>query len=337
VPKTRLGRGNQVVDTLRDRPSNTGFGEIDQVLASIGRLPNLTHLRYFLAVGETLSFRQASEHLNVAQPAVTRAVQLLESEVGYRLLERTTRRVSLTPAGAHLFKEANAALAHLAAGVRDAKQYDLGTVGELAIAYAGVAPASASSFAAEFRRAYPEARVVMYMRTSQECSTLLQAGQIDVAFMLTAACSDALSHCIVRRHRFVAVLSKDHPLAERTTLALSELSDSEFVMGGQSRMRIFASLVDAACRNAGFPPKVVDEANDTTLLMQLVAQGRGVTLYGPEIVTSLPPGVVVVPLVDEAAAYDISIAWSARRETPLVKKFVELVSASARDQATPHA
>jgi DNA-binding transcriptional LysR family regulator len=51
------------------------------MLASIGRLPNLTHLRYFLAVGEILNFRQASERLNVAQPAVTRAIQLLESEL----------------------------------------------------------------------------------------------------------------------------------------------------------------------------------------------------------------------------------------------------------------
>jgi DNA-binding transcriptional LysR family regulator len=305
------------------------------VLASIGRLPNLTHLRYFLAVGETLSFRLASERLHVAQPAVTRAVQLLEAELGYRLLERTTRRVSLTPAGTHLLKEASAALAQLAAAVRDAKQYDLGTVGELTIGYAGIASASAPSFAGAFRNAYPESRVVVYMRTSEECSTLLQAGHLDVAFMLTAACSGALVHRVVRRHRFVVVMSREHALAQRNALALSELSDIAFVMGGQSRMRIFASLIDAACRNAGFAPKVAEEANDTVLLMQLVAEGRGITLYSPEIVSTLPPGLVAVPLVDEAAAYDVSIAWSPRRETPLVKKFVELVTTSAGDGAAP--
>lgn len=307
------------------------------MLASIGRLPNLTHLRYFLAVGETLNFRKASERLNVAQPAVTRAIQLLESEVGYSLLERTTRHVSLTPAGAHLLKEANAALAHLAAAVRDAKQYDLGTVGELTIGYAGLVSASASSFAAAFRNEYPEARVVMYMRTSEECSALLQAGQLDVAFMLSAACSGALTHCIVRHQQFVVLMSKEHPLAHRAALELSELSEVEFVMGGQSRMKIFASLIDAVCRNAGFEPKVVDEANDTALLMQLVAQGRGITLYGPEIRSGLPPGIVVVPLIGETAAYDVSIAWATQRETPLVKKFVELVSRSAGDGAGPDA
>jgi DNA-binding transcriptional LysR family regulator len=291
-------------------------------------------LRYFLAVGETLSFRQASERLNVAQPAITRAIQSLESEVGYRVLERTTRHVSLTPAGEHLLKEASTALARLGAAVRDAKQYDLGTVGELTLAYAGIAPALASGAAAAFRRAYPEARVVMYMRTSQECSTLLQAGDIDVAFMLTAACSGALAHRVVRRQPFIVVMSREHPLATCASLTLSQLSDVEIVMGGQSRLRILASLVDAVCRNAGFEPKVVDEANDTTLLMQLVAQGRGITLYGREILPSLPPGLVVVPLLDEAATFDVSIAWSTQRETPLVKKFVELVCTGA-DGAVP--
>jgi DNA-binding transcriptional LysR family regulator len=141
----------------------------------------------------------------------------------------------------------------------------------------------------------------------------------------------------VRHHRFIVVMSKEHPLAHRAALELSELSEVEFVMWGQSRMRIFASLIDAVCRNAGFAPKVVEEVNDTALMMQLVAQGRGITLYSPEILSSLPPGLVVVPLVDEAAAYDVSIAWSARRETPLVKKFVELVSKSAGDGAAPDA
>jgi DNA-binding transcriptional LysR family regulator len=177
----------------------------------------------------------------------------------------------------------------------------------------------------------------MYMRTSEECSTLLQAGHLDVAFMLSAACSGALTHRIVRHQRFVVLMSKEHPLAHRASLELSELSEVEFVMGGLSRMKIFASLIDAVCRNVGFAPKVVDEANDTALLMQLVAQGRGITLYGPEICSSLPPGIVAVPLVDEAAAYDVSIAWSTQRETPLVKKFVELVGSSAGNGAEPDA
>jgi len=330
-----LEREAGVVDTIPDGQSNANFGQIDQVLVSIARLPNLTHLRYFLAVCETLNFREASERLHVAQPAVTRAIQMLESELGYRLFERTTRRVSLTPAGAHLFREANAALAQLTAAVRDAKQYELGTAGELPIGYAGVASGSAASFGARFRDAYPEARVVMYMRTSEECSTLLQAGQLDVAFMLTAACHSALRHRVVLHERFVVLMAKGHPLSSRAALSLCDLSDHEFVMGGQSRLKIFASLIDDVCRSAGFLPKVVEEANDTALLMQLVVLGRGITLYGSEIVANLPAGLAVVPLVDEGAAFDVSVAWSARRETPLVTKFVELVSGAAVDGDSP--
>lgn len=295
-------------------------------MASIGRLPNLTHLRYFLAVADCLSFRQASERLSIAQPAVTRAVQLLESELGYRLLERSTRRVSLTPAGEYLRGQAQLALVNLSAAVHDARQYDMGVAGELAIGYAGIAPMLATSCATNFRSMHPDTRLVMYMRTSDECSTLLQAGHLDVAFILSAACSSPLRHRVVRRHQFVAVMAATNPLSNRQTLQLCELAESNFIMGGQSRIRLFATLVERACRDAGFSPKVVDEANDTTLMMQLVAEGRGVTLYSPEFVSQLPPGLKAIPTIDEFAGYEVSVAWSAQRETPSVMRFVDSVA-----------
>jgi len=294
-------------------------------MASIGRLPNLTHLRYFLAVGECLNYREAAARLHVAQPAVTRAIQLLEDELGYRLLERTTRRVTLTPAGAHLLAEAQLALAKLATAVRDAKLYHLGTAGELSVGYAGIAADFASSVAARFRDVYPDARVVMYMRTSEECSTLLEAGHLDVAFILAAACRGAFRHRVVKHDRFVVLMREDHPLAQRDALRLAELADCEFVLGGLSRLKILNTLVHEVCTRAGFLPKIAEEANDSALLMQLVAKGRGITLYGSEIMDRLPPGLAALPLQDESAAFDVSVAWSARRETPLVQKFVEAV------------
>lgn len=295
------------------------------MLALIGRLPNLTHVRYFLAVCENMSFRQASEQLHIAQPAVTRAVQLLEAEVGYKLLDRTTRRVALTPAGAHLRKEAGQALAHLAAAIRDARQFDMGNVGELTVAYAGIASSFSMNCVTEFRSAYPDAHVITFMRTSEECSTLLEAGHIDVAFMLTSACPGHLLHRSVLRQDFVAVMPEAHPLSGRDSLRLAELADCGFILGGQSRMRVFASLVERACQQAGFSPKVVGEANDTALLLHLVAQGRGVTLFSPDVSAILPAGVKIVPLKQGEATIDLSLAWSPRRETPLVKKFLEHV------------
>jgi DNA-binding transcriptional LysR family regulator len=317
------------VDKKSNELSNTAFAWIDHLLLSVGRLPNLTHLRYFLAVGECLSFREAATRLNVAQPAVTRAIQLLESEVGYPLLERTTRRVAFTAAGQHLFTEATLALGHLAAAVRDAKQFELGTAGELVVAYSGLAAALAPSAAARFRRAYPEAAVVMYVRSSEESVAMLASGQLDLAFMLSAACQGEIRHRVLQRESFVVLMPKYHPLSGSAELPLKDLAGFPFVVGGQSRLsrlRVFGALLDSVCATAGFRPNVAEEANDAPMLMELVGLGRGITLYGSQITSALPPGVVAVPVADKAVGFDLSIAWSSRRETPLVLKFVELMA-----------
>ena len=73
--------------------------------------PELRHLRYFVAVAEELSYTRASERLHVAQPALSTAIRELETELGVQLLERTTRNVALTPAGALLLERARATLA----------------------------------------------------------------------------------------------------------------------------------------------------------------------------------------------------------------------------------
>ena len=68
---------------------------------------------YFLAVGETLSFRKAAEQLGIAQPALSRSIRDLENQLGFALFERSTRRVALTPAGEVLYRESADAMQRL--------------------------------------------------------------------------------------------------------------------------------------------------------------------------------------------------------------------------------
>lgn len=300
------------------------------------RLPDLTRLRYFLAVAETLNFRQASERLNIAQPAVSRAIQMLEAELGYRLLQRTTRRVTLTEAGAVLARDARQAMQLLERSVRHSRQLASGKAGELILAYsAQAAHGPMADLVIRFRNFLPSASVSLYQMASHEQLLAIESGRIDLGFMLSAACKPPLSHMRVMTERFVLLVSRYHPFSRRDSVALGEIKDAQFVMGTNKRWETFRTLVNSACLSAGFLPTVIEEADDVPVLLQLISMQRGVTLYGSAVTATLPPDVVAIPITDPHAAFDIGIAWDARRHTPLVGEFLAFVEARSQGQGKP--
>lgn len=196
---------------------------------------SLTRLRYFLAVADTLNFREAASRLAVAQPAVSKAVQLLENEIGFKLLERTTRRVLLTPAGATLAKEAGEVFVQLERSVRSAKQIAAGTAGEIIVGYsAQAASGPMPAIVVAFRTAFPDANVGIYSLSSDEQVSALEARRIDLGFLLSAVCKEPLSHMVIAKERFVLLVSAYDPLAKRTSIRLSELANTPFVIGTSS-------------------------------------------------------------------------------------------------------
>ncbi|MBX6426969.1 MAG: LysR family transcriptional regulator [Variibacter sp.] len=284
---------------------------------------DLERLRCFLAVADRLSFREAAQRLNIAQPAVSRAVKTLEAELGFKLLERTTRRVALTEAGAVLAREASEAFQRLQRAVRSAEQAAAGEAGEIMLAYsAQAAHGPMAEIVVQFRSAFPNARVSLYLMSSQEQLEAFETGTIDVGFLLSAACKRPLRHLVVARERFVVLVSKHDPLAARPSIALAELAQTPFVMGTPKRWLTFRSLIHSACLQSGFLPTVVEEADDVPVLLQLVSLRRGVTLYGAAIRSALPPDVTAIPLRDEHATFDISLAWNAMQDAPLVRRFI---------------
>ncbi|QCI66321.1 LysR family transcriptional regulator [Phreatobacter stygius] len=294
----------------------------------MSHLPDLARLRYFVAVAEALSFREAAGRLNVAQPAVSRAVQQLEAEIGFKLFERTTRRVALTPAGAVLARDASEALQQLQRAVRDAGQVAAGDAGELIIGYSAQAThGPMAEIIIRFRSAYPSAQVSLYSLSSQEQLPAIDNGTIDLGFLLSAACKPPLRHVVVARQRFVMLVSRQSPLAGRASISLGELAATPFVIGTPKRWSSFRALITNVCLGAGFVPDIAEEADDVPVLLQLVSLGRGVTLYGSAIAPMLQPDIVAVPISDPHASFDISIAWHEGRQTRLAREFAAFAQA----------
>ncbi|MGD9864325.1 MAG: LysR family transcriptional regulator [Pseudodonghicola sp.] len=299
------------------------------------RSADLRQLRYFSVVAETLSFSEAAQRLHVAQPAISRAVRDLEQSLGVTLFVRTTRKVTLTPEGAALAKGADRAWQTLETTLRMVQQIRSGVNGEILLGYsAQSAHGPMSKLLIKFRQHRPGIKLKLQLRSSEEQIDQLRQGRMDMGFLLSAAVPPDLEEVQVTREKFVALLPEAHPLAQEPEIHLRMLRDEPFILGTAERWRMFRTLIEGACLHEGFRPRVVGEGDDTPLLLEMIASGLGVSLYGAPIVHVLPPGVRALPVAPETPDFGISMCWNGQAVTPAMAALVSFIRDElARQQA----
>ena len=292
----------------------------------------LRHLHAFVEVADTLHFRRAAERLHLAQPALSRAIRQLEDRVGAPLLERSTRSVSLTPAGAALLPEARATLRCAERALGRARAAAAGHLGQLAVTYMDFAINGAlPRILARFRRRHPGIRVSLrHLWTEGQREALLR-GEVDVGFLIGPFTAPGVASRVVQREHLCVVLPEDHGLARRRRIPVAVLRDEPFVLGNPEAWAPFRHLVDRVCQGAGFSPRVVQEAFNSDGILGLVAAGLGVTLYPEGARSRQREGVVVRPLDDTSARVDTLAAWRSDDDSLALARFLE----SVREGAAP--
>lgn len=293
----------------------------------VSEINELRQIRYFLAVAHASSFRKAADHLNVAQSAISRAIQQLEARLGFQLFERTTRSVRLTPAGEVLYQSSRKAFEQLSQGVHQARQFALGYAGKLNIGYTNFAATGPmSDMIIKFRTSYPDTRVGLQLLGSTEIIEALKKSTIDFGFPLSLACNGSVEHVVISRERFVLLLSASHPLARRGVIPLVEVNEIPLIMGTSDRWSTIRRLINELFARSGLIPTAVEEADDLPVLLQLVSSGAGGLLYGSSIKPSLPPTIVALTISGTDFPIDVSLAWCADNISPLQQSFIRNLS-----------
>src|SRR4051812_36312809 len=188
---------------------------------------DLRQLRYFQAVAEELSYSRAAVRLRIAQPALSRAVQEVEAELGAPLLDRDRRSVSLTPAGKVLLREAAILFERWDEAMRRVRRTAAGEEGELRIGYIGPPTQPfLGRLLHEYRRRYPLVSIHLEERTPERVWEMLAKGRLSVAFTRPVSTTETsgLRTLLLRKERLGAVLPPAHPLAKRTTLSWRDLA-----------------------------------------------------------------------------------------------------------------
>jgi DNA-binding transcriptional LysR family regulator len=278
-------------------------------------------LRYLVAVAEELHFGRAAQRLDMAQPPLSRAIREMERQLGVTLLERTTRQVSLTPAGEVLLRDARTALDAVTAAARRARQagkpepvlrlalkadYDGGLLPEIFAAYQNESAALP---------------VELVLGGPEQQEPALRDGRADLGLVPRPFDERGLDvEPLLTEPRFLAVAAND-PLAARTCLCLADLTGRVLPSGRPAEREDLSAF---PAKTAGAPRRL-----DLAQIFNLVELGSAVWFAPASIAVRHPRPGIAYRTVSDLPPLQLALAWPQESRSPAVAAFVRTASAVA--------
>jgi DNA-binding transcriptional LysR family regulator len=287
----------------------------------------LRHLRYFCAVAEHGTFREASRHLHIAQSAISEQIADLEEEVGGPLLDRTQRRARLTAQGLVFLEEAQKTLRSAERAVDVTRRALLGQEGELSIGFfAWGAGGFVPRIIREYRQLHPRIKLSLFeMHTSVQMEAF-EARRIDVGFTrpLEPPYDRVLRQELLYNDPVVTVMPSDHPLAD-AAVSVEALASERLIMVERQVSPVLFDNVVKLCATAGFTPNVVNTSSTWSGVLALVEAGEGIGLVPSGARHFHSPGLTFCAMRPRTTHVGVSVAWNPRNEGPVVRDFLSLV------------
>src|SRR6266481_8865763 len=281
----------------------------------------LRHLRYFVAIGEEQHYGRAARRLRVAQPALSRQIQDLEKELGFKLFERLPRGVKLNAAGKLFLEDARRVLQELSEAAVRAGRVASGRSGTLRVGFIenaswrGVVP---DSFR-RFRERQPDAELQLTPATSLEQIEALRSGRLDAGFVFNMPKTDAeLDHLPVALQHVELAVPKGHPLIKMKNVRLRDLADASFVWFPRREAPAFYDRLMHECFRGGLKsPRIVQEGLNESTILSLVSHGMGVGWVNGTARWRCPEGVVIISVADLGMPL-LALAWRRDNTSPLL-------------------
>jgi LysR family transcriptional regulator, benzoate and cis,cis-muconate-responsive activator of ben and cat genes len=239
----------------------------------------LRHLRYFAMVAAEGSFSRAAEKLHIAQPPLSRQIQLLEEELGTRLLDRG-RPITLTESGRYFYEQVRQVLTRVDEIKAMTRRIAKGKVRQFGIGFvASTLYDALPELIRRFRITVPGVEVALFEMTTLEQAAALKDGRIDVGFGRLRFDDEGITRKIIRRELLIAAVPRGHRLQdEGGALKLKQLACEPLIIYPRAPRPSFADQVLMFYRDQGLAPKVAFEVSALQTALGLVAAGAGITL-----------------------------------------------------------
>lgn len=271
-------------------------------------------LEAFVRIAEHGSFQRAADTLNLSQTALSHRLRKLEADLGTALLIRSSREVSLTPAGQDLLPDARRLLKELAdryAAVRvrgrnEGRRVTFACVPTVAHAWM---PAVLEAFVGE----HGDAAVTLFDIPVARIAEKVRSGEVEFGVTVVSAHQQDLQVHELLHEPYVLLVPEDHPLAERAAVERADLDGVTMArISTQSKNR---QLVDDALGDVRDRARWRFDVQNAAMAIRLVAQGAAVTILPRSAAAFVPPGVVVRPFADVRPARSVGIIR--RRGVPM--------------------
>jgi len=288
---------------------------------------NLKQLEYFVRVAELGSFTKAALILNVAQPALSRQVRLLETDLRVTLLMRNGRGVVLTEVGQRLF-DSSVGILQLVARVRediDASRDE--PAGRIVV---GLPPSIGRlltlPLVEAFRRTLPKARLAIVEGLTAHLAEWISTGRVDLGLLYNPEPQAALEVTPVLDEALGLVSPAGQPRPRKATVSFAELVHYPLIV--PERAHALRKLLETQAALAGCKLEVALEVSSVQSILDLVRAGHGhAVLMGTALAASGQPGAFIMrPLVEPRLSSTLCLAVSAHKPpTPLLKHALRLL------------
>lgn len=293
------------------------------------------HLRYFLAVAETLHFGKAADKLGMAQPPLSQQIKSLERILGCALFDRTTRGVRLTKVGEFFHERARNTVANMGNDIEMARRLGSGQEGALTVGFAGSVMFTPLPKAIErYRRLHPKVELRLRELVTGEQIPFLMDGTLDVGFLRDGEPGYELSIEPILLEPFIAVLPAHHKLAREAAIRPGDLRDEPFVLFARRKGNLAFDRTVACCEAEGFRPNIVQDAPQWPTVIRLVAAGLGVSLAPACVANFVMPGIIYKKVRSQHRT-SVDIAMRPQLRNPAAEGFLSIVREQFSRKAKP--
>ena len=293
----------------------------------------LRHLRYFVAVAEAENVSRAALKLHVSQPPLSRQIRDLEDELGFLLLKRTAKSVSLTEAGRTFLNEARAVLQHADEAVKKARALASTEPTELHVGhsptpFAEILPKTLRAF----QRAMPNVHVRLHDWSNKDVVDGIRDGRLQLGLIVPPTTASALHDVRYEElfhERVCVAVAPQHPFARRRTIPITEVASEPLIGLTREDYPSYYDYLSIIFSQLKQKPRVVAEHDSYSGIISAVEAGTGVAIGADTLGHSFGNRVKVLHITPEPKPISVGIVGAKGRLSPAAEKFWQCAKEAA--------